>query len=214
MTVRIRPYEPRDWDALGDICVRTSDVGRDGTHLYPDPGLVSSVYAWPYAALEPKLVFVADNGERAVGYVLGTSDTALFAKRFRNEWLPEVASRFPRPSGPLTTQADAVADLLHAPERMVPLDLDDYPAHLHIDLLPGHQRGGHGRALMTRFLDALRDRGVTGVHLGVSVANTPALAFYERLGFHELTSAGVGGLSVFLGKRIAPNARLAAEAAG
>ncbi len=63
---------------------------------------------------------------------------------------------------------------------------DDYPAHLHIDLLPSAQGQGWGRALMDRFLAQVRSAGARGVHLGVATVNRGAAAFYTRLGFHLL----------------------------
>ncbi len=42
---------------------------------------------------------------------------------------------------------------------------------------------------MQTFLDALREAGVPGVHLGVSTANPGAIAFYRRLGFTPLEEA-------------------------
>lgn len=60
---------------------------------------------------------------------------------------------------------------------------------LHIDLLPGLQGRGFGRALIDAFRTALAARGVPGVHLGMDAANAGARAFHERLGFHELPSS-------------------------
>jgi hypothetical protein len=40
--------------------------------------------------------------------------------------------------------------------------------------------------LMRTFLAALRTKGVEAVHLSVLTANTPARAFYDRLGFAEI----------------------------
>ncbi|WP_201436678.1 hypothetical protein [Saccharothrix sp. 6-C] len=62
---------------------------------------------------------------------------------------------------------------------------DDYPAHLHVDLLPAHRRSGHGRAL-----------------------TTAARAFYDRLGFHRIDVPGTGPLP-YSGLEVGPNARLA-----
>ncbi|MFC7645762.1 GNAT family N-acetyltransferase [Streptosporangium lutulentum] len=90
--------------------------------------------------------------------------------------------------------------LMYHPERMVLPELAAYPAHLHIDLLPEHQRKGHGRALMNTFLDALHRRGTEAVHLGMVSANTRARAFYDRLGFHEIPVADPGELT-YLGRR-------------
>jgi GNAT superfamily N-acetyltransferase len=79
-----------------------------------------------------------------------------------------------------------MALLLHTPERMILPELADYPAHLHIDLLPQVQGQGLGRQLMRTYLGALRDRGVPRVHLAMGAGNAPARAFYDRLGFTEL----------------------------
>ena len=64
--------------------------------------------------------------------------------------------------------------------------LEQYPAHLHIDLLPRVQGQGWGRELMQTFWQHLRDQRVTGVHLGVSAKNMGGIAFYQKLGFKML----------------------------
>ncbi|HEX3781183.1 MAG TPA: GNAT family N-acetyltransferase [Pseudonocardiaceae bacterium] len=183
----IRPYQPRDRAALYDICLRTGLNGADATGLYPDPELLGSVFAVPYAELEPELTFVIDNGQRAVGYILGTADTATYIRRYQKEWLPTLTDRFPEPHGEPTTPDERIRSFLHHPERILHPELADYPAHLHIDLLPSHQGGGFGRALINRFLGTLRERGIPGVHLAMGRANHNADAFYRRLGFHELS---------------------------
>lgn len=50
-------------------------------------------------------------------------------------------------------------------------------------LLPEWQGGGNGRRLLETLFDALRARGVTGLHLGLDTSNTHAVGFYEHLGF-------------------------------
>ncbi|WP_416069654.1 GNAT family N-acetyltransferase [Streptomyces sp. AK02-01A] len=198
--VTVRAYRPEDRSALFDICVRTAYEGQDSRHIYPDPELMPNIFAAPYAALEPDLAFVLDDGEgRAVGYVLGTADTRAFAKAFRDVWLPSVTDRYPEPAGPARTPSEEMIALLHRPERMVLPELAGHPAHLHIDLLPDWQRKGHGRALMHAFLRALHGKGVNAVHLSMVTANTPARAFYDRLGFHEIPVPDPGPLT-FLGR--------------
>lgn len=181
----IRQYRSSDRDALYDICVRTAYNGGDSRDIYPDLELMPSIFAAPYAHLEPELTFVVDDGERAVGYILGTADTAGFVKAFRDQWLP-LLTRYPKLSAPPVTPSDHMLALMHDPERMLVPEVADYPAHLHIDLLPDHQRGGWGRRLMTAFCDALAARGVPAVHLGMVTSNTAARAFYDRVGFHEI----------------------------
>ncbi|MFF3290853.1 GNAT family N-acetyltransferase [Streptomyces sp. NPDC003023] len=206
----VRPYRPTDRAAVFDICVRTAHAGGDARDIYPDPELMPSLFAAPYLRLEPELAFVLDNGEgRAVGYVLGTADTPRFVKAFREEWLPLVRDRFPAPEK-RRTRSDDMTALLHDPEHMLTAETADYPAHLHIDLLPGHQGRGHGRQLMGTLLDALHDRGVARVHLCMVNANTGARAFYDRLGFHKIEVPGTAGVT-YLGRGTDRHAQGAAE---
>lgn len=208
----IRPYRAEDRAALYDICVRTGHEGGDARHLHPDaPDLLPDIFAGPYAELEPELAFVVDDGTgRAVGYIVGTAGTAVFAARFREEWLPKVADRYPLPEdgpGPRTPTEEMIG-LLHNPERMVVPELAGYPAHLHIDLLPEFQRAGLGRELMWVLLDALARRGVPAVHLGMVTANVAARAFYDRVGFHEIPVPDAGPIT-YLGRE--PFQKSAAE---
>ncbi|WP_326573516.1 GNAT family N-acetyltransferase [Streptomyces sp. NBC_00481] len=196
----VRPYRPEDHDALHDICVRTAHNGGDSRPAYMDPDIFPATFATPYAHLEPELTFVLDDGRgQAVGYVLGTANTAAFVEGFREKWLPLVAERFPVPDGPPVTPDEAVIELLHHPERMLLPELTPYPAHLHIDLLPARQGRGHGRALMRTFLRALRAASVPAVHLSMLTTNTPARAFYDRLGFHEIDVPNPGPVT-YLGR--------------
>lgn len=189
----IRPYQPADRDDVAEVCLRTAASGGDATGLYSDDALMPEVFALPYLAYDPSLAFVVTTGHRVVGYVLGVADTRDFVGWWRREWAPGFAARHPRP-GPPTGHEPAFGEsqLLEAgthPERMLVAELDDYPAHLHIDLLPEAQGQGFGRRLIDVLRAALRGRGVAGVHLGIDAANTGARAFYERIGFSELPSS-------------------------
>lgn len=195
----VRPYRTADRAALYDICVRTAHAGGDSREIYPDLELMPSIFAAPYAYLEPELTFVLDDGERAVGYVLGTADTVAFVEAYRRRWLPKLLDRYPAPAGAPETPEQEMIALMHRPERMILPELAQYPAHLHVDVLPAYQGRGHGRALMRTFLDALRAAGVPAVHLGMVTSNTGARAFYDRLGFHEIPVPDPGPLT-YLGR--------------
>ncbi|MEY9930561.1 ribosomal protein S18 acetylase RimI-like enzyme [Catenulispora sp. GP43] len=198
----IRQYRPEDREALYEICMLTGNNGGDARAVYRDQELLPDLFAAPYATLEPDLAFVLDDGGRAVGYVLGTSDTERFVRDFRTKWLPEVADRHPLPGGGPGTPDAVMTEFLHQPEMMITPALADYPAHLHIDLLPGYQGHGYGRALLTTLFAALNKAGAQKVHLVMSTANTNARAFYDRIGFHEITVPEPGGLT-FLGRSTA-----------
>ncbi|MFI7410307.1 GNAT family N-acetyltransferase [Streptomyces sp. NPDC049627] len=196
----IRLYGPEDRESLEDICIRTAHEGGDSRPHYKDPGIFPTTFALPYVTLEPDLAFVLDDGHgRAVGYILGAADTPRFVAAFRTEWLPSAAESYPEPPGPPATPDEEMIRLLHHPERMLVPEAAAYPAHLHIDLLPAWQGRGHGRALMRTLLQALQDKGVPAVHLSMVTANTPARAFYDRLGFHEIDVPDPGPVT-YLGR--------------
>jgi ribosomal protein S18 acetylase RimI-like enzyme len=203
VTVRIRPYRDDDRDAVYDVCVRTAAAGGDARGTYRSDDLMGDLFAGPYLFLDPALAFVLDDGDRAVGYVLGTADTPSFVRGYRERWIPRLAGTYPLPADPPVAPDDAMLALHHSPERMLLPELAGFPAHLHIDLLPAVQGAGHGRALIATFLTALAGRGVPAVHLGMVTANTRARGFYDRLGFTEIPVPDAGDVT-YLGLRLPP----------
>lgn len=184
----IRRARLEDEAALYDICLRTGDSGQDATGLYTDPRLLGHVYAAPYLHHAPDFAFVLEDTQGVGGYVLGAPDTAIFEATLEQHWWPPLRAEYPDPQAiPPTerTRDERLAYLIHHPGRTDAQVLRDYPAHLHIDLLPRMQ-GGNGRPLMQHLIDALTEAQVPGVHLGVGRRNEKATHFYRRLGFEVL----------------------------
>ncbi len=76
----------------------------------------------------------------------------------------------------------------------------DFPAHLHVNVRPGHRDRGIGRRLVDAYAaDCLAD-GLPGLHL-VTGAFARNVAFYRRAGF---TRAAQRGPLLFLGRRLCP----------
>jgi len=211
----IRPYQPADREGVALVCLRTAAGGGDATGVYSDDTLMPEVFALPYVEYAPELAFVVSDGRRVLGYVIGVADTAAFIEWWKREWTPGFAARHPSPGAP-TGHAPGFteAELIDAgtnPERMRIPELDDYPAHLHIDLLPELQGQGYGRRLIDALRAALAERGVPAVHLGMDAANTGARAFYDRLGFHELPSSRPGSPLLGISTAVAAVPDLAAD---
>src|SRR6202451_2754659 len=159
MGLRIRRYEDADHDALYDICVRTADAGGDARGKYSSDDLMPVLFAGPTGFREPRFAFVLDDGDRAVGYVIGTPDTAAFARAYRERWIPRLADRYSVPPQPPVTPDDEMLALHYYPERLLWPGLAEYPAHLHIYLLPGFQGNGYGRKLIDTFCAAVAEAG-------------------------------------------------------
>ncbi|MEN9938728.1 MAG: hypothetical protein RLZZ387_5307 [Chloroflexota bacterium] len=185
MTFAIRPYHPSDMVALYRICLLTGDSGQDASALYRDPELLGHVFAGPYAVFEPDLCFTLTHAAAPVGYVLATRDSAAFAERCEREWFPPLRERYPLPPPDDHSSEAGFTRYMHAGLGVSP-EMDAYPAHLHIDILPVAQGQGWGRRLIETLAARLREVGVPGVHLGVGARNTRAIAFYERVGFHRI----------------------------
>ncbi|WP_366941387.1 GNAT family N-acetyltransferase [uncultured Microbacterium sp.] len=183
----IRPYRPSDRDAMYEVCVRTADVGRDATGMFTDDRLWGDIFAVPYVERHPDLCWVVESEDgRTIGYIVSTDDTEAFEAWFHDAWWPSVSGRYPLSGGAEPTRQDSMIGYAarRAPGREP--HVAEYPAHLHIDLLPETQGQGLGRRLIETLFAELRRRGVTGLHLGMNPENAGAGAFYERLGMRRL----------------------------
>jgi ribosomal protein S18 acetylase RimI-like enzyme len=194
----IRRYRAEDRDAVYDICVRTGAAGQDARGKYSSDVLLGDIYAGPYLYLVPEHAYVLDNGERAVGYVIGTTSTHDYVAAYLAEWLPRLTSTYePPPPVPTSDEERKLEDMFH-PERLEWPELAPYPAHLHINLLPDYQKSGHGQAMVSTFLASVAAAGVKWCHLGCRKANTAAIRFYERHGWQRIQVADAEGSVFFI----------------
>jgi ribosomal protein S18 acetylase RimI-like enzyme len=179
---RVRPYTASDLEALYTICLETGDSGANATNLYNDPKLLGHFYAAPYGVLEPELALMLEDAAGVCGYIIGTKDSGGFQARM-NAWLEPLREHYALPEASNTTRDAAMIRVIHRGYEFDSKLEPEYPAHLHIDLLPRAQGQGQGKRLMQTFLEKLRQLEVPGVHLGVGSKNTNAIAFYEHMGF-------------------------------
>jgi ribosomal protein S18 acetylase RimI-like enzyme len=204
----LRPVRPGDEAGAYHVCLKTGNNGQDGEPFYrEDPDALGRIYAGPYLAFEPDLGIILEDEHGICGYSLGAFDTRAFFARYENEWRPALAARFAAPTGDAAgwTRVQQIYHTYHHPEYFFPEPYADFPSHLHIDLLPRAQGRGFGRRMLEQVMANLRRRGSPGAHLGVSTLNRPALGFYARLGFHELTRVGPAHDGcVYLAKSFSP----------
>jgi ribosomal protein S18 acetylase RimI-like enzyme len=202
----IRPARPEDVPDAYHVCLKTGDYGGDGEPFYQDdPDALGRVFVGPYLAFEPELSLILEDAGGVCGYALGAFDSRVFYSRYEAEWRPGLCARHPAPQGDPTcwTRAQHVHNWYHHPDYFCPEPYAAYPSHLHIDLLDRAQGRGYGRRMLEQVMSILRRRGSPGAHLGVSMANTPAFGFYQRLGFLELVRVGTGKDGcIYMGKSL------------
>jgi ribosomal protein S18 acetylase RimI-like enzyme len=156
--------------------------------------------------LEPENCFVVDDGKgKAVGYIIGTADTASFVKKVQDVFMPYLTVEGlhpPKPDEPCgwnENLPNALRFIMHSPENLLhaeePQLLQEFPAHLHIDILPEYQKLGLGRKLIDTFTAAIKATGVKGVHLIMSDANVEAAKFYIHTGWKRYPKILDGGAS-------------------
>lgn len=156
--------------------------------------------------LVPESCFVLDDGTgKAVGYLLGVPDTVAFVEKYKQEYIPYLRSEgFEKPGPDEITEwnknlPNALRQIMFNPEGMLHVEhprlMQQWPAHLHIDVLSTHQHQGWGRKLIDSFCTVAKDQGAKGVHLLMAAANENAGKFYARVGFSRFPAVLDNGAS-------------------
>lgn len=186
----IRPYQSADRPAVRRICCDTADAGRPVEAFFSDRELFADLLTRYYTDFEPQSLWVAAPAGRAAGYLAGTMDTRR-AQRImaRRVWPAAVGRALCRGAlGNVALWRLAWRNRrLHAgAQRAAIVDLQAYPAHLHVNLDAAARGCGAGRRLLAAFVDQARGAGVPGLHAWVRADNAAGLRFFAAAGFREL----------------------------
>ena len=171
MSVIIRKYKAEDREACQKICIETAAPSRVQTEKQRKA--LATGYSDSYVDFEGNRCFVAqtDNGE-VVGYILCAPDTKKYCRHaLRYHILPLMKVS---PPAALSAMAEFCVFCLLSVKR---------PAHMHIDILPTHQRMGIGTQLVNTLLSQLKSDGVPSLFLITDTGNTKGPAFYNKYGF-------------------------------
>jgi GNAT superfamily N-acetyltransferase len=199
---RLRPAQATDLDALCAVSLATGFAGSDATHIYEDGMLMGHIYSAPYACLEPHLALVLEDDVGVGGFAVGAIDTESWEARLEREWWPALRMLYPDPGG---APSDWTADqkrwaMIHHPERTPTNISREYPAHLHLNLLPRLQHQGLGAMLLHAWLELARNRRAPAIHVGVNCANVRALQFWARHAFQPVTADGGPVRTTWMGR--------------
>lgn len=194
-TSQVRAVHASDLPQLYRVCLQTAAAGVDATQLFNDPDLPGQLYMAPYFAHEPAHAFTLVLQGQPAGYIVGTADSCDFSAWMNAHWWPILQAG-------LSHQDRARSDIEALMQNQVlqpvpvPAVAEQYPAHLHINLLPQAQGSGHATLLMNAFLASLEARQVGGVHLILSETNQRALKFYTKQGFRQWHESAPGTVTM------------------
>ena len=202
----IRRCRPEDEAGAYQVCLKTGTSGEDATLIYSDPLALGHIYVGPYLRLEPRFAFILADDLGVCGYALAALDSEKFYAAYETQWLPPLRAMHTEPTDDPVhwTPTQKLYHDYHQVRPYYPESFQNFPSHLHIDLLPRAQGCGWGTRMMQTLLSALTEAGSPGVHLSMSARNTRAAVFYAKLDFHEIDRVAQGEeQTVYLGRRLA-----------
>ena len=185
MNIDIRQAQQADLPYIYDICLRTGLSGKDASSAVSDKYMIGQYFAAPYIYYEIDLCLVVTKDSIPMGYIVGTSNSSAFYSWMNSNWLPQIRRMYPEGMKPVSNFESFIIKTIHKDCFLADF-LKEYPAHLHIDILPQLQGQGTGKKLMAEFIDILKIKNSAGLHLSVGEKNVRAIKFYEKSGFSHL----------------------------
>ncbi|MBI3319395.1 MAG: GNAT family N-acetyltransferase [Candidatus Omnitrophica bacterium] len=189
--VTIRRYERRDREAVRRIACDTADCGEPVERFFHDREVFADLVTSYYTDYEPQSLWVAEHQHEVIGYLTGCLDSRrwqrLLAWRVVPRAMVKAISRG-------TLWSSATWRLIHGGLQtwrqggFPRVRVERYPVHFHLNIQRGF-RGQHvGTRLVERFLTQAQEQQRCGVHVAVRRDNMPSCAFFQRLGFVEVSS--------------------------
>ncbi len=195
MNVIIRPYKEDDRSTIRRISYETSDRGEQNRLVFSDPDVLADVLTRYYTDYEPRSLWVAEYAGSVVGYISGCMDPTRYKMIVVLRVVPAAIFRAIY-NGALWRKE--TWQLIRALMRTwfqggFPQEVSDeeYPAHLHINIMGDFRGQQIGKKLMEGFLLQAKSAGVQGVHASVRENNMGAIRFFEHMGFHDVGSQTV-----------------------
>ncbi len=185
--IQYRRYQKSDQNDVFTICHKTGYMGEDCSGIFDDVTLFGYMFCYYYIRFEPENCFVAvdSSKDRVVAYIIGTPDAQGYQASFSKKVIPRIILRMIFVT--LWRYNKAFKQVLSWNSRHETkensLPNEKFKAHLHINVLPGYQRLGIGKKLISLFENRLKEKGISGVYLETSNYNSKALPFYEKNGF-------------------------------
>lgn len=182
----IRPYEEKDKENVRFVCLNSEGPCKSSKRGI---NFALAVYCDYYIENEPENCFVAaDENDRAIGYVICAEDFDKFKEIYINKYYPRIKRWEYR------RRKSALRSIIPHEKYK-----EEYPAHLHIDVLPEYQRMGLGHKMTDALLEHLKKKEIKGIMLTTWIRNEKGRGFYDKYGFRllsEMKNCAVYGLKL------------------
>ncbi len=186
---RVRHYQEADIEAVRVIYGDDEFARPRLLQKYPRmSAYLADEVSYYYTQYEPESIFVAEVEGEIVGALLGGVDTHRHERYYKQRIRPYLARQCLMGAYGWPVWLMAVMRTEIAGRKIVAprVDRNQYPAHLHIGILPAWRRQGIGTALMDSYAKYLRKKGVAGYHLYASSFHPLGVSFYRKLGLEDL----------------------------
>ncbi len=177
----IRPYEEKDKENVRFICLNSEGKCK----MSPtEQEYILTTYCNYYIENEGRNCFVAaDENDTAIAYIICAENYDSYKKIFDEEYVSRLDENMVV-WGFNAKKGAAGSTKLQEKYKQ------DFPAHLHIDVLPEYHRQGIGHKLVDTLSAHLKNKDVHGVMLTVGAANKRGQAFYNKYGFEFIEKDG------------------------
>lgn len=183
----VRPYEPRDREALRALACDTADRGKPIERFFRDREVAADLLTRYYTDFEPQATWIAESDGQLIGYLTGCLDSRRSRRILTWRVVPLAVLKA---CGRGTCFAAQTWRLVSAGLKTWlrggfhrEVSPAKYPAHLHLNVHQGFRGRQVGHRLIERFVEQAKSRGLAGVHVLIRSDNPAACRFFEGLGF-------------------------------
>ncbi len=187
----IRNYEPRDREAVRQLCCETGFLGKPIDPVFEDRELFADYLTSYYTDVEPESAFVLEQDGVVKGYLLGSRRPT--RQQWHDFWLnfSLVTRGVKRYWGYRKESRDFIGWILRNSWREVPA-APRRTAHFHINFLSEVQSVASAREIMNRYLEYLRDAGEKAVFgQMVTFDSRRGAPIFERYGFKVISKSEI-----------------------
>lgn len=185
--IKIRQCSSADIPYIYEICWKTAFRGSSIEEVFSDKFKTGHYFAAPYLHYNQEFCFTATDNATPKGYIVGTFNTVNYTKWLNDKWLPTIRGLCNLSNNDSRHPVEQFLNNCIKNDTVINQFSHEYPAHLHINLLPELRGRGIGRKLMDSFFNQCLEKGVDKVHLAVAKENRNAVAFYSKMGMNVIS---------------------------